>query len=274
MTAALAVPSALLDLREGPDGAFTATIPERLCVGVPGATFLFGGSAFATGIAAMERLTGLPVIVASAQFVDKARPGEEAVFAPVLSAAGRALAQARVAASATGRDFARMQGAFGRRSEPTVHPGEPMPQVPPPADCPQRSVARLLSSNVNAVLDFRLAAGQLPDRADWQGPGGQDLACWVALRSGEPVTRLVLPVIADCAAISLPGALGRPASGTSLDNVIRIVADADCPIVLSVTRVEAVRDGIAHLGTRIYAPDGTLLAIAQQSMILRVRPPA
>ena len=265
--------SPLLRLHAATDGSLLASVPEPLCVGRPGETFLFGGCAFAAGIEAMERLTGLPVIVASAQFAAKARPGEQLGFVPELTADGRVLRQARVALQVGSRPFAWMHGAFGRRNEPTLHQGEAMPVVPGVADCPVHSVARLLSSNVNNLFEFRLAAGQLPDREDWLGDGGQDLACWVSLRSGGFISRLVLPVIADCAAIALPGALGRPATGTSLDNAIRVVAEPECATVLAATRIEGIRDGVAHVTTRIFAPDGRLLAVAQQSLILRTRQP-
>src|SRR3546814_19071636 len=99
-----------------------------------------------------------------------------------------------------------------------------MPAVPPPEACPERSVARLLSSNLNALLEFRLAGGEFPDRAEWEGRGGIDLLCWVRSRNGARLDRRLLAVIADYAPLALAGALGRPARGSRPDNAIPFLA--------------------------------------------------
>src|SRR3546814_20445142 len=91
-----------------------------------------------------------------------------------------------------------------------------MPAVPPPEACPERSVARLLSSNLNALLEFRLAGGEFPDRAEWEGRGGIDLLCWVRSRNGARLDRPLLAVIAHRAALALAGALRRPTGGCTL----------------------------------------------------------
>src|SRR3546814_13373919 len=86
-----------------------------------------------------------------------------------------------------------------------------MPAGPRSEALPQRSVGGRLSANVNAVLECRPAGGELPDRAEWEGRGGMDLLCWVRSRNGARLDRRLLAVIADCAALALAGALGRPA---------------------------------------------------------------
>src|SRR3546814_16071356 len=81
--------------------------------------------------------------------------------------------------------------------------------------------------------------------------------------------RRLLAVIADCAALALAGALGRPASGSSLDNAIRFLAEPVSEWTLARMRVEGIGNGIAHVSTRLFAQNGALLAVADQSMLLR-----
>ncbi|HMO75623.1 MAG TPA: thioesterase family protein [Sphingopyxis sp.] len=260
----------LLSLRAGAgDVGCAASIPEPLCVGPPGRQFLFGGIALAAAIEALERRTGLPAIFASLQFLAQARPGNRLRFDTELAADGRSTRQCRVTGWRGETMFVQGHGACGRRDDPALHQGAPMPVVPAPEQCPERSVARLLSSNLNALLEFRLAAGAFPDRADWTGQGGVDLLCWVRARDGAPLDRRRLAVIGDCAALALAGALGRPASGSSLDNMIRFTAEPKGKWTLAQMRVEGVGAGIAHVATRLFSEEGTLLALAGQSMLLR-----
>lgn len=261
--------SALLELAPGDArGGFRAAVPPQLCVGSGERTFLFGGIALAAAIEAMERQSGQPASHATAQFLAPARAGNELLFQ--VTSEGGSLRQCAVDAAADAVPFLRVTGACGRRADSMAWQGTPPPAVAPPQDWPERSVARLLSSNIQALLEFRLAAGVLPDRAGWSAAGGQDLACWVRLRDGSPLDRRRLAVIADCAALAVPGALGRPASGSSLDNAIRFAAAPEGHWVLAATRVEAVLDGLVHTRTRLFGEEGRLLALASQTMILRL----
>lgn len=260
---------ALLELTPGaPPGSWRTTVPQHLCVGSGERTFLFGGIALAACIEAMERECGAPALYAAGQFLSAARAGDELRFSA--RGEGGSLRQCSFEADRDGPVFLRGIGGCGRRGEATTHQGTLAPALPAPPDCPERSVARLLSSNIQALLEFRLAAGVLPDRAGWTAPGGQDLACWVRARDGSPLDRRLLAVMADCAALAVPGALGRPASGSSLDNTIRFTAPPQGEWALAATRVEAVRDGLVHTRTRLFAQDGTLLALASQTMVLRL----
>ena len=262
--------AALLTLASGAkEGVCLAEVPEPLCVGRPGHQFLFGGIGLAAAIDAMERRTGRPAIFASAQFLTQARPGDALCFDTAIVADGRMVRQCHVTASRDGAAFLHVHGACGGRDDAAAYRGVAMPMVPPPDACAGRSVARRLSSNLNALLEFRLASGAIPDRADWTGPGGVDLACWTRARCGAGLDRLLLAVIADCAALALDGALGRPASGSSLDNNIRFLAEPTGAWVLAAMQVDGIHHGLAHVTTRLFSEQGALLAVAAQTMRLR-----
>ena len=263
----------LLALRAGAgDMSFAADVPEPLCVGPPRRQFLFGGIALAAAIDAMERRSGRPAIFAAVQFIAQAHPGDRLRFDTELAADGRSTRQCRVTGWRGETMFVQGHGACGGRNDPAAHQGAPMPAVPPPESCPERSVARLLSSNLNALLEFRLAGGEFPDRAEWTGRGGADLLCWVRPRCGAVFDRRRFAVVADCAALALAGALGGPAGGSSLDNSSRFTAEPAGEWALAEMRVEGAGGGIAHVATRLFAEDGTLLALAGQSMLLRTGP--
>lgn len=272
-TPSLATSGPTLRLASVGPATFQTAAADHLCVGRKEQPFLFGGSAFAAAIDAFERVTDRPVIQASAQFVTAARPGEIISLAPVVLAAGRSVNQCAVSATIGDRLLLMAQGTTGSRNDPNVHQRTTPPDVPPPHLCAPRSVARLLSSKVNDLFEFRLATGEWPDRADWIGAGGLDTVCWVRLRAGAEITRSVLAVIADCVALAIPSALGRPASGTSLDNSIRFIGPAARDQVLLSMRVDAIRGGIAHISSEISNEDGQVVALAAQSMVLRIAPP-
>ena len=260
----------LLALSARADGeSFAASVPEPSCVGPPGRQFLFGGVALAAVVEAMERRAGQPATFAAVQFLTQVRPGDRLRFDAALAADGRTVRQCGITGWCGDTLFLQGHGACGGRDDLAAHQGAAMPAVPPPEACPERSVARLLSSNLNALLEFRLAGGEFPDRAEWEGRGGIDLLCWVRSRNGARLDRRLLAVIADCAALALAGALGRPASGSSLDNAIRFLAEPVSEWTLARMRVEGIGNGIAHVSTRLFAQNGALLAVADQSMLLR-----
>lgn len=264
-------PAALLALAAGAydDGIFLAQVPEPLCVGPPAHQFLFGGIALAAAIEAMERRTGRPALFASAQFLTWARPGDTLCFDTEIIADGRVVRQCRVTGRSGQPAFLHVQGACGGHDSAIAHRDVAMPAVPPPDACPGRSMAWRLSTNLNALLEFRLASGAIPHPTDWSGPGGVDLACWIRARCGAPLDRRLLTVVADCAFLALDDALGPATRGSSLDNAIRFVAAPVGEWVLAAMHVDGGENGIAHITTRLLSEDGVLLAVAGQTMRLR-----
>lgn len=262
-------PSPLLRLQGQGGGRWQCHVFPHLCVGA-GRPFLFGGTTFAACIEAMERSFAQPVSLASAQFIAFARPDEELILDTRLVAGGQRTSQIQASASAGDRLVASVQAALGRRDNDTTFPGKPAPTVPPPEDCAPTSVARLLSSNMNNLVEVRLAAGQLPGREPWAGPVSGPLLFWARARDGSAVSRQLLAVFADFLSIGIPAALGRNASGSSLDNHIRFVMPPEGEWVLCAIEIEAVRDGLVHGHMRQYGREGQLLALAGQSMILRL----
>lgn len=250
-------------------GDFMFDAADRLCVGVPARRFLHGGVAFAACIEAMERASGAPAIQVSVQFLSVGRPRDCVHLAPRIATKGNSVSQYALQATIDGTTFANAHGSFGQRGSEIIYAVLP-PSGPGWEDSAPFSVVYLLSTRIEKLFEFRLAAGEVPDRSDWAGSGGKDIAFWIRPRSGQPIGRPLLAVIADLVPIALHGALGRLASGTSLDNAIRFVTSMETDRVLVKVVVDAVHGGFAHLRTHLFASDGQLLAVASQSLILRL----
>src|SRR3546814_1130806 len=88
--------------------------------------------------------------------ISKVRPGDRLRFDAALAADGRTARQCGITGWCGDTLFLQGHGACGGRDDLAAHQGAAMPAVPPPEACPERSVARLLSSNLNALLEFRL----------------------------------------------------------------------------------------------------------------------
>ena len=65
-------------------------------------------------------------------------------------------------------------------------------------------------------------------------------------------------------------ALGRAGGGNSLDNTIRVATLVPTEWVLLDIRIIAVGHGFANGAVLLWAPDGTLMATASQSTIVRM----
>ena len=73
--------------------------------------------------------------------------------------------------------------------------------------------------------------------------------------------------------MGLGQALGVRGGGNSLDNTLRVARPAPTEWVLLDIRVDAVHHGFGHGTVHMWAEDGTLLAVASQSCILRLWKP-
>src|SRR5690606_26587097 len=104
------------------------------------------------------------------------------------------------------------------------------------------------------------------------GPAGQ------ARRPVRPVgpdpelldmSAATLAILGDYVPFGIGQALGARAGGNSLDNTLRIGRLVPTEWVLLDVRVHAIRNGFGHGDVHLWAEDGTLLATASQSTIVR-----
>ena len=85
----------------------------------------------------------------------------------------------------------------------------------------------------------------------------------------DGVDGAALAVLGDFVPMGVGQALGVRGGGNSLDNTLRIVDLVPTEWVLLDIRVHAVERGFGHGLVHMFAEDGTLLATASQSCIVR-----
>jgi acyl-CoA thioesterase len=226
----------------------------------------YGGAGVAATVAMMEAVTGRRALWTTLQFLATAARGDELECVAEVLTHGKRSSQVRVTVL---RDDEVMFTAMGATGDPRTQltaTFDPMPAVPRADDCPtiDAMVPGDLSRSRFASTEHRLAA----EGDDLRARGSQ-VAYWV--RVGDmPATPAVLGYVSDAIALGVFRAVDVPMSGgTSLDNTLRIGAPVDTEWVLLEVHGHAVVDGYAHGTAYVWAPDGTLLALASQTLVLR-----
>lgn len=232
--------------------------------------FLFGGCGLAAAIAALEDTSGRQCIWATSQYLSYARPGEVVDIDVNLAVSGHQITQARAVCHVGNREILTVNAALGHR--PLEHTGqwETMPQVPPPSQCRPRRNHFPRAGTINEQLEQRLVKARDFDELDGTRGDGQ-VMMW--MRVPEEFNRLdaaFLAVLGDWVPFGVGQSLGVRSGGNSLDNTLRVVHVVPTDWVLLDIRVHAVERGFGHGLVHMYAEDGTLLATASQSCIVRL----
>jgi acyl-CoA thioesterase len=254
-------------------GHYRFTVPKNMCVGPPDRLFMFGGVGLASALSAVEHFTGRPTVWAAAQYISYARPGTELDLEVIVPVTGKYNSQARVITRAGDQEIITVNAALGSRPDSPHHQWAVMPAVPPPEDCPEMTIRwQRDPDDMNSQWERRVAAGSFgrergkaPPATDgigrlWVRPVNRDLS----------IDRLVLAVMADFLPSGVGNAMGANAGGNSLDNTIRYMNFVPTEWVLADIRIHAVHAGFAHGRVHLFAQDGTLLATASQSLIVRI----
>ena len=232
---------------------------------------LFGGAGLAAAIVALEAVTDRPVVWASAQYLSYALTGSIVDLDVKLAIQGHNTTQARVTAHVADAEVLTVNAALGTR--PTRGEGTfaQRPIVPPPQDGPARSLRMPAGGTINAHIEMRIADGRDWPELDGTPRADGRSAMWARVTGMTEVSAASLAILGDWVPFALGQALGRPAGGNSLDNTIRIIQPVATDWVLLDLRVQAVRNGFGHGLVHQWAQDGTLMATASQSVILRYR---
>ncbi len=244
-------------------------VTEQVVVGHDVRPFLFGGVGMAAAVRAMERTTERPAIWATAQYLSFARLGQVVDLDVWVPSAGRHTTQARVIGHVLDHEILTVNAALGERPGEMVGQWLKAPKVPPPQDCEPVVDAPGEVNGVRQRFEVRIAAGRYrSDQVTGRGPGR--LVAWFRTLDGHPIDAAVLAIVADYVSVALSDAIGEGAGATSLDNTIRYARIAPTEWLLAEIQIEAVAKGLAHGAMRLFAEDGTLMALASQSMILRL----
>ncbi|MAK59623.1 MAG: acyl-CoA thioesterase [Ponticaulis sp.] len=264
-----------LDLTDDPH-KFTLDVNYGLSVGPPKQKFLFGGVGLASAVRALELSTDRPLIWATAQYLSFALPGETVEVDVRAATEGKSVTQARVLGHVGDREIYTVNAACGTRGQDLDHQWGEMPDVPGPEACDPRPQMRPTTEgepeDLANRIDTRVALGRYGKK---RGEGGlsADGRAILWARPDDPSTQIdaiMLAVIADYVPGATGSALGMHAGSNSLDNTLRIRKIVPTDWVCIDIQIHGIHDGFVHGTARLWAQDGTLMAIASQSGIVRI----
>jgi acyl-CoA thioesterase len=225
---------------------------------------LYGGTGLAAVTAAVEGETGRDTLWATVQFVSSADVGERIECRVEVLAEGRRTSQVRVTATAGDRVVLAALAATGLpRAGGLEVQVATMPEATKPDDLPpwRPKVPFVINEGNQGWLDL-VELREVPAPPD--APAGMTL--WGRMRD-RPMTRSGLGFIADLVPSAVVRAAGRAGGGTSLDNAIRFGPAPDTDWVLVELEPHFASGGYAHGAARLWAPDGTHLAVASQTAV-------
>jgi acyl-CoA thioesterase-2 len=225
-----------------------------------GAGFLFGGSGLGAAIAAMQGSTGRPVVWATAQYLSYARPGSVMDIDVTVAVEGRQTTQARAVGMVAGTEILTVNAALGERPLDMGGQWAQRPDVPPPAECGPRE-RRFNTESIMDRLDQRLA---FADRDRGR------VALWTRVPDLLAMSAPALAVIGDYVPMGMHVVLDGVAMANSLDNTLRVARLVPTEWVLADIVVDVVANGFGHGRVNLWAEDGTLLATASQSVLIRM----
>jgi acyl-CoA thioesterase len=122
---------------------------------------------------------------------------------------------------------------------------------------------------ITDYLDVRLAVGRTLAQLDGS-PGSGRWAAWCRLSDHVgPHSAADLAVFGDLVMLAFGDALGRPCTGNSLDNSVRVINRGSSDWILLDVAADAVEHGFGHAHAHLWTEEGVLLAIADQTLVLR-----
>ncbi len=233
--------------------------------------FLFGGSGLGAAISALEGTSGRQCVWATGQYLSYAKPGEVLDIDVHVSVEGHQITQARAVCHVADREILTVNAALGDRPTQAHGQWERMPTgIMAPDECPVRPHNSDWSGTINDRLDQRLVKGRAFEGLDGSEPGDGQTLLWARLPDViAGVDATTLAILGDFVPMGIGQALGDRAGGNSLDNTLRVCRIVPTDWVLMDIRVHAVERGFGHGLVHMFAEDGTLLATASQSVIIR-----
>ena len=255
------------------ENTYAIKVTGDLCVGPVGHVFLFGGAGLAAAVGALEQTFQRGLVWATSQYISFARLDDVVQLDVAAAQAGRSVTQATVTGRVGANTIFSVMAALGERDGyPDTH-WRDMPDMPPPEDCRIEPLRPTQDprAGLRHVLDVRSNPAITRDEVMSTGRS----LLWMRQKPTDthpqpaPVDAAMLAIFADFVPGAIGGALGRVGGGNSLDNNLRIRKIVPTEWVLCEMQAQAAARGFGHGHMRLYAQDGTLMATASQSIILR-----
>ncbi len=234
--------------------------------------WLYGGAGVAAVVAALVATTRRPLVWATAQYLSFVRELATLDVELQLLVEGTRTTQARGVVRHGDQEVLGVLATLGHRDDPVQWTYAERPDVPHPSETRPQIVPEA-AGTFHGIYELRIVKGvsrrQLAKGRPAVDTGGR-AAYWVRL-PGEPHVpdAAELALVGDLVPSAFPSATGRPISGSSLDNTIRVGELVETEWVLADVQVHAVLNGYGHGIAHLFAENGTLLATASQSAFIR-----
>jgi acyl-CoA thioesterase len=218
----------------------------------------------------MERASGRPCVWATAQYLSYAPVGTTVDLDVKLAVVGHRMTQARCVGHVGDDEIFTVNAALGERALDRSGLWAERPEVSPPSASPRRihPMEMEMPESVMSRVETRVADGRQYDDLDGTAGSGRS-ALWCRMPEVLEPSAGALAVLGDFVPGGIAQALGVPAGGNSLDNTLRVVRVIPTEWVLVDLRIHAVERGFGHGLAHLWAEDGSLLATASQSVIVR-----
>ncbi|MDH4564561.1 thioesterase family protein [Pseudomonas sp. BN411] len=234
----------------------------------------FGGVVAALAFEAMRAKVeqGRPVRSLAMTFVGPLEPEVPASFEAELLREGKAVSQVFCRVVQKGQVVALVQGSFGGSRQSVVQlEAEPAPEMKPVADCFELPFIPGVTPEFTRHLAMRWSIGGLP----FSNSRERDMGGWVRFRGDvvkETVTESHLLALVDAWPPATVPHLSSPAPGSTLTWTIEFVQ----PLPQLDThdwckyraRIEHARDGYGHAAAALWTPDGELVAMSRQTVVV------
>lgn len=231
--------------------------------------FLFGGCGLGAAIAAMEGTTGRELIWGTAQYLSYAQPPSVLDLDVTIAANGKSITQARCVAHVHDTEILTVNAALGHRDLPASGEWAVMPEAPPPEECDPRPMRLPDVESISNRIDLRMAVATPPEEMPGNPRADGRASLWARIPDLLEPSAATLAILGDYVPFGIGQALGAHAGGNSLDNTLRVCRIVPTEWVLIDVRIDAVQRGFGHGTVHLWAQDGTLLATASQSTIVR-----
>lgn len=235
-----------------------------------GGHFLYGGCGLGAAIAAMEGTSGRQCVWATALYLSYAKPGTYMDIDVTVAVDGHQVSQARAVCHVGEREILTVNAALGDRPLDDRGQWETMPtDLPRPEDCPTRPHHNDWTGTISERMDQRFVKGRPMERLDGT-PGDGQVVLWARIPElVEGIDATALAILGDFVPMGVGQSLGIRGGGNSLDNTLRLCRLVPTEWLLLDIRVHGVERGFGHGLVHMFAEDGTLLATASQSCIVR-----
>ena len=228
---------------------------------------MYGGTAIAASMLAMEAATQRDVLWVTTQFVAPAPNDNRIDITCETLAQGKRIAQVRVTGTLDGEVMFASLGSTGvPRDGGLTGQFESMPRVSSPEEAsimipgPPGDVESPDEPTFRRTCEYRTAEIRESIRDE-----GNTTAMWSRFKDGRPMTAAGIAFCADMVPLAVARSAGKLGAGMSLDNSLRFGEIISTEWVLLELQGNMATGGYGNGTVRCWSQDGKLLAIGSQT---------